>query len=80
MVVTQAAIKAEMALVMGTRETDAAPIPDANTAISIEACRQRHGRPALKQPSFNWNAPDKFIELLISKWKLYTYFKLRHMS
>ena len=74
MVVTQAAIKAEMALVIGTREADV------NTASSIEACRQRHGRPALKQPSFNWNAPDKFIELLISKWKLYTYFKLRHMK
>ena len=29
-----------------------------------ETCRQRHGRPTLKKLSLNWNAPDRYIELL----------------
>ena len=35
-----------------------------DTGNPNEVCRQRHGRPALKQSSFNWNAPDKYVELL----------------
>ena len=30
---------------------------------SAEACGKRCDRPALKQPPFNWNAPDKCVEL-----------------
>ena len=30
----------------------------------MEVHRQRHDRPALKQAAFNWNAQDKYVELL----------------
>ena len=46
--VTQAAIQAATAAVMARREADARPAPGANVVSSNEACRQRHGRPALK--------------------------------
>ena len=29
-----------------------------------EASRHRHSRPSLWQPFFDWNAPDKYVELL----------------
>ena len=37
----------------------------ASTAYAEEAHRSRHGRQALRQQSFDWKAPDKYVELLI---------------
>ena len=64
-VITHAAIQEATAVVKVMREVDTGHISDANTTSSMwEVCRQRQARPALKQLSFNWNAPDKYIELL----------------
>ena len=49
---------------MVMKEAGAEPTLGENTTSLGEAHRKRHGRPALKQPSFNWNAPDKYVELL----------------
>ena len=35
-----------------------------NTASLREVLRNRHGGPAMKQPPFNWNSPDKYVEVL----------------
>ena len=35
-----------------------------NMARKGETWRQRHRRPVLKQMSLNWNAPDKYMEVL----------------
>ena len=53
-----------MAAVMAKKEADAEYPSGTNTASSGEAHRHRHGRPALRQPSFNWNVPNKYVELL----------------
>ena len=71
--VTQVEIQTVMALVMVMRETEAGLISGTNTVILREAHRQKHGRPAMKQPSFNWNVPDKYVELLNSKWRSETH-------
>ena len=63
-VVTQAAIQAATAAVMVMTEADAGPTSGTNTVGSGEACRQVHGRPALRQPSFNQNASNKQMKLL----------------
>ena len=57
------AIQAATAAMMVNREVDAGPISYANIASTGEVCRQKYGGPALKQLSFNWNAPDKYVEL-----------------
>ena len=58
------AIQASRVVVMVLKETDAGPRPGTRTVSLREAHRRRHGRSALKQPSFNWNATGKYIELL----------------
>ena len=76
---TQVAIQAVTAAAIEMRETDAGPLSGTNTAHLREVHRQRHGRPALKQPSFNWNAPGKWVELLNFK-KEVTYFKQKYTN
>ena len=58
-----------MVVVMVMTEADAGPISGSSAASTEEACRLRHGRAALKQLSFNWNASDKYVELLHFKMK-----------
>ena len=65
--VTQVSIQAAMAVVMVMKEADAGPASGANTISSGEADRYRCGSPALGQLSFNWNAQDKYTELLSFK-------------
>ena len=43
---------------------DAGAISGANTVNPREVHRQRHGGPAVKQLSFNLNAPGKYVELV----------------
>ena len=52
-----------MAAAMVMREADARPKSDTNTISLAETHRHRDGRPLLKQPTFNWNAPNKYKEL-----------------
>ena len=40
---------------------DTEPKAGARTAKVGETHRHRHGRPALRQPSFYWKAPDKYV-------------------
>ena len=63
-VVTQVAIQAVTVAVMALRETDTEPPVGTSAVGSGEACRYRHDKPALKQPSCNWNVSDKYVELL----------------
>ena len=41
-----------------------------NKVDSGDVHRQRHDGPTLRQPSFNWNAPDKYVELLSFEMKV----------
>ena len=61
---TQAVNQAATAAVILMREADARPTTGTNTFNSGEAPRHGHGWPALRQPYFNWNAPDKYVEFL----------------
>ena len=63
-VVMQAAIQAAMAAVLAMRQADTSTASGTNTVSLGEACKHGHGVPALRQPSFNWNAADKYIILL----------------
>ena len=54
------AIQAAKTAVMAIREADAGLRSGTDTASLREEQRQRHGGPALKQQSFNWNAPYKY--------------------
>ena len=63
---------------MAMREADSGPASGANTFSLGDACR--HGRTALRQPSFNWNAPDKYIELLTLEIEVAKNFRLRYTS
>ena len=60
----QLAIQAATAAVMKLREADTGTTSGTSMANVGEAHRHRYSRPALMQPSFNWNAPDKYVELL----------------
>ena len=62
--VMQVTIQAATAVVMMLREADVRPTLGNSMANEGEAHRHRHGRPALIQPSFDWNIWDKDIELL----------------
>ena len=53
-----------MAAVMVMIEADAGTTSDANLVNSGEAYRHRHGGQALRQPSFNWNVLDRYVDLL----------------
>ena len=52
-----------MAMVALT-EADTGPTSATNMANVGEMHSYRYGRPALRQPSFDWKAPDKYVELL----------------
>ena len=56
-------MQAVTAVMMALRDTDETSCP-ATTATLTEPQRQKHGRQALERPLFNWNAQDRFIELL----------------
>ena len=60
----KAAITAAMALVMVLGEAGVGPRSAENTISPREVHRQRHGSPALKQLLLNWNATEKYVELL----------------
>ena len=60
----QAAIQADEAAVIVKRVAAADLASGSNAVSSGEVHRHRHGRPALRQPFFNWNAPGKYLELL----------------
>ena len=49
---------------MGMREADTGSAPGNNAVSPGEVHSHRDGKPALSQPSFNWNATDKYGELL----------------
>ena len=57
----QAAIQAAMTAVW---QTNAGPTSGTNMVNLGDVCRHRYGGPALRQLSFNWNAPDMYTELL----------------
>ena len=61
--VMQVAIQAATVAVTMLR-ADAGAASGASMANEREAYKQRHGQPPLRQPSFDWNAPDKHVELL----------------
>ena len=58
-IVNQVAIQTATAAVMELREEDTGPRPGAITMSQREIHRARHGGPAVKKPSFNWNVTDK---------------------
>ena len=62
-VVNQAAIQAATAIMMMLRGADAKS-QLASVANLREPQQMRHGRPALEKHWFNWNAQEKYIELL----------------
>ena len=62
--VTQVAFLAATMAVMTLREVDVGPTSGASMASVGEACRYRHDRPALRQPSFDCSGPDKYVALL----------------
>ena len=72
-IVNKAAIQAATAVVMALGEKVEGPRSATNMTSSREVHRQRHGRPALKQPSFKWNATDYMQSYLILKWRSQTY-------
>ena len=49
---------------MALRDAHAEPTSDVSMASVGETHRHRYGRQALRQPSFDWKAPDKYVELL----------------
>ena len=57
-------IQAGMVVMMTMREAHTGPASSAKTWGFGDAHRQLHSRPALEQPSFNWNAPEKYVKLL----------------
>ena len=58
------AIQAATVAVIAMREADKWPIPGRNTANVEESHKPWHGRPALRQPSFNMKTPNQYVELL----------------
>ena len=62
-IVKQAAVQAVKAVVMALREADAGT-QLANTAVPRESQRKRHDRLALEKPLFNWNAQDRYVDIL----------------
>ena len=63
-IVNQAAIKVPTAVIMVLRDVDTGPRTATNTASPRESQRLRHGGQALEKPSLNWNAQDKYVDLL----------------
>ena len=73
----QVAIQAAIAVVVVLREVDADPRSGASTASLKEGHRQIPSRPALKQPSFNWNVTDKHVEVLNFKMEVTNLFQTK---
>ena len=44
-------------------EADAGPISGANTSSTRDVHKQKHHRPVQEELSFNWNAPNKYVQL-----------------
>ena len=67
--VNQVAFQAATAVMVTLRGMDAGShlTPTANIR---EPQQQRHGRPATEKPWFNWNAQDKYVELLNFEMKV----------
>ena len=63
-IANQVIIQATSAAVVGLRETDEGLRWGTGTASLREVHRKWHGRPAVKQSSFNWNVTDKYVKLL----------------
>ena len=61
--VTQMAIQAATVAVMALREAHTRHTTFASITNVGEVKRHNHGRPALRQQSFNWNASDKYVGL-----------------
>ena len=53
------------------------PVSGANTANTGDACKQRHGRPAFKHPSFHLNAPGMYVELLHFETEVTNIFQMK---
>ena len=70
--------KQAMSAVMVMTEAGSWPTSDTNIFNLKEAHKHRHGRKALRQPSFNWNTADKYVKLLGLSWKSWIYFRQRH--
>ena len=62
-IVNHTVIQVATTVVMVLRDADEGPRSGASTPSLREEQRQRDGGPALKQPSFNWNVTDKYVEL-----------------
>ena len=69
-VVMQSTIQAATVSVMVLREVDARPMLGTCMASVREACRHRHGKPALRQSSFDWKGPNMYKELLNFKMEV----------
>ena len=56
--VMQGDIQATTVAVMVLREVNTGSISGACMASTVKACRHRHGRPASRQPSFDWSPQE----------------------
>ena len=65
-IVNQVAIQAVTTVMVALKDIDVGLQP-ATTASTTELQMQWHGRPALEKFSFNWNAKDRYNELLNSE-------------
>ena len=63
-------IQTATAVMMMMREVQKGPAPCMNAVSSGETDRQKHGGPAMRQPSFNWSAINKYIELFSFRVKV----------
>ena len=49
--------------VVALKEAYTGPTTGANITNAGDGCRPRHGGPGLRQPAFDWTAPDKYVYL-----------------
>ena len=70
-------ILAATVAVIALKEADTEPTSGASTTNAEEVHRPGHGRPALRQPSFDWKAPDKYVELLNFEIEITNKLKIR---
>ena len=68
--VNQAVTQGATAVVKVLREGDAGPNQAQVVQVKGRWQRQRHGRPALKQHLFSWNATDMYLELINFEMKV----------
>ena len=63
-IIMQVAIQVAGELVMELKEEDTGSVTASDMAKTGEVYRSQHSKPALRQPAFDWKAPDKYIKLL----------------